>query len=64
MPFSDDQISLLQTVVSAIHQWQDTAEGAGITIQEMRLLFPAPEGKTHEVRFNWDAANERFDIRT
>lgn len=64
MPFSDDQIALLQTVVGAIHDWQDTAGTVDIVLQELKMLFPAPEGKTHEVRFNWDDVNQRFDIRT
>jgi hypothetical protein len=64
MPFSDDQIALLATAVSALHTWQDTAGGVDVVLQEVTMLFPAPEGKTHEVKFTWDDVEERFDIRT
>lgn len=62
MPFSDEQVSLLATAVSALHTWQDTAAGVDVVLQQVTMNFPGNGDGNHEVRFTWDDAAERFDI--
>jgi len=62
MPFSDEQVSLLATAVSALHSWQDTAASVDVLIQQVTMHFPAEGPSKREVRFTWNAESERFDI--
>lgn len=62
MTFSDDQLALLTTARNALHTWQDTAQGVNVTLQQIVMDFPSPEGKGYSVTFTWDAERELFDI--
>jgi hypothetical protein len=62
MAFSDDQLALLTTARNALRTWQDTAEGVDVTLQQVVMNFPSPEGKDYAVTFTWDAERELFDI--
>lgn len=62
MAISDDQLSLLTTARNALHDWQNTASGVEVVLQQVVMNFPSPEGRTYSVTFTWDAQRELFDI--
>lgn len=62
MSISDDQLALLVTARNALHEWQDTAAGVDVVLQQIEMLFPSPDGKDYRVTFTWDAQRELFDI--
>lgn len=63
MPIPDDQLALLKTARDALHGWQTAADGVGVVIQQMVMVFP-PGGKSNLVTFTWDDQEERFDVST
>ena len=60
MSLPDDQIGLLQTAANALHTWQNTAEGAGISLQQVVMEFP-PDGTTNMIQFTWVPATPGRD---
>lgn len=54
MSLPDSQIGLLQTAASALHDWQDVAQTAGIVLNQVVMEFP-PNGQANSVQFTWIA---------
>jgi len=65
MPFADDQNDLIDTIITALHGWQDTAATVNVVLQQITMVLPTPEGEDPRVvMFTWSETRDQFDIRS